>query len=176
MIGTCFQPWSLLKDGTSQSGVIQSKNGTKIGLIALNFGQSVLQLIAYKNHMKHWSYFLSNTVRNNFPSNFFKGLTVSVNISSPRTFELVVRYLKKRTKLEFSSQILLVWSCSLPDHEIKQPFWFGNLTLAQNYMEKLYTDPLLLHTAALIYLICRDLCGTCPFVSSISSHITLPQV
>ena len=67
MTGTCFQPRDSLKDGTSQSGVIQYKCGTKIRQIALNFAQSVIQLIAYNKQVKHWSYFVSNTVRNNLP-------------------------------------------------------------------------------------------------------------
>ena len=53
MTGTCFSPRLLLKDGISLSGVIQPKNGTKIGQIALNFAQSVFQLIVYKHHMQN---------------------------------------------------------------------------------------------------------------------------
>ena len=45
--------------------------------------------------MKHWSYFVSNTVRENLPSIFFLGDYICQSIfSSPRTFGLVVRYHK----------------------------------------------------------------------------------
>ena len=84
MTGMCFQPRSSLKDGTSQSGVIQSKCATKIRQIALNFAQSVIQLITYKNHVEHWSYFVTNTVRKKPPiKKKIRGLHLSVNIFQP---------------------------------------------------------------------------------------------
>ena len=65
-------------------------------------------------------------------------------------------------KLDFSPQILLDDSYSLPDHESKPLFWFDNPTLAQNHMEKLDADPIFLHTVARLCLICTGLCARSP--------------
>lgn len=82
-------------------------------------------------------------------------------------------YFSRNGKVGFQLKSLKFCWLTLPDHELKPVFGFVNLTLAQNYKEKLYKDPMLLRTVILIvYLICRNLGGTSPF----KPNFILPQV